>query len=689
MPTLQEVRAQYPQYNDMSDADLAKALHGKYYSDMPYDEFVGKIGLDMPASDGNAAPWNMMSSAMDMLTMGGQSKLNAAGKGLIEGTASVLRGQPWNFSDVYNRELAEERGSQAQFAERHPIQNRVGQGVGLGVGIARLPAATVFRGSGLAPRMGNAAITGGIYGTAGGLIQDADSIGERATNTLVGGGLGSLIGGAAPAVAAGLGKGWQLVAKAMENRGIQAPEAIRKILTQLQGSGMTPRQAMQRINELGPEGMLADVNPGMQAATGATASMEPGAASLVAQRLGNRMQGAQQRISQDLDATIGPPRDPYTQMQANRGQRGTAGSQYEGPLTNAPVLPEGLRDTLAAQLTNPASGLAKRNFMMGIMNQIDDALSADTPELVARRLHSIRKDLDAQIVRDPRAAFMLSSADKANQGALKEARDAIDDVLKNRIPGFAEADEAFAPIARQQEAYEGGRQALRDKVSVGEHRANVAGYSRGERQYSNAGMRYDIEQRLDRPRQNAGLTADRILGSNAAQQKLEASIGRPSAERLRRGIGREETFTETSNLADVRRNSRTAPLTHVAQEMWGSGRGWLGDALASGAGGLVGGGPTGAAGAVVGSLSRSLSGGTRKALSRGATQTIRQVADRLTSTGAQRTLLMRQMEIMASRLPRNAQTAQNIETIASHVLRGSANLLAPSLAQRGLGLLNQ
>lgn len=45
MPTIADVRQQYPQYNDMSDADLAGALHTKFYSDMPKEEFSAKIGL--------------------------------------------------------------------------------------------------------------------------------------------------------------------------------------------------------------------------------------------------------------------------------------------------------------------------------------------------------------------------------------------------------------------------------------------------------------------------------------------------------------------------------------------------------------------------------------------------------------------------------------------------------------------
>ncbi len=45
MPTIAEIRQKYPQYQDMSDTDLAGALHKKFYADMPVDQFNAKIGL--------------------------------------------------------------------------------------------------------------------------------------------------------------------------------------------------------------------------------------------------------------------------------------------------------------------------------------------------------------------------------------------------------------------------------------------------------------------------------------------------------------------------------------------------------------------------------------------------------------------------------------------------------------------
>ena len=45
MPSFEEVRAQFPQYNDIPDMQLADALHQKFYADIPKQQFYQKIGL--------------------------------------------------------------------------------------------------------------------------------------------------------------------------------------------------------------------------------------------------------------------------------------------------------------------------------------------------------------------------------------------------------------------------------------------------------------------------------------------------------------------------------------------------------------------------------------------------------------------------------------------------------------------
>jgi hypothetical protein len=42
---LEELRAKYPDYSDMTDEDFARAFHKKFYSDIDFEDFAGRIGF--------------------------------------------------------------------------------------------------------------------------------------------------------------------------------------------------------------------------------------------------------------------------------------------------------------------------------------------------------------------------------------------------------------------------------------------------------------------------------------------------------------------------------------------------------------------------------------------------------------------------------------------------------------------
>jgi len=50
MANIADIRKQYPQYDDLSDEQLAKGFYDKFYSDMPYEEFSAKLGLTAPTT---------------------------------------------------------------------------------------------------------------------------------------------------------------------------------------------------------------------------------------------------------------------------------------------------------------------------------------------------------------------------------------------------------------------------------------------------------------------------------------------------------------------------------------------------------------------------------------------------------------------------------------------------------------
>ena len=46
MATIADIRKKYPQYNDLSDRELAEGFHRNFYSDIPFDDFAKRIGLE-------------------------------------------------------------------------------------------------------------------------------------------------------------------------------------------------------------------------------------------------------------------------------------------------------------------------------------------------------------------------------------------------------------------------------------------------------------------------------------------------------------------------------------------------------------------------------------------------------------------------------------------------------------------
>ncbi len=83
---ISEVRAKYPEYSDIPDAQLVKGLHDKFYSDMPYDQFASKItGMK---SEQHAAPVPEKKQTLLERFKSGQMAKNLAG-GLIHGAADI------------------------------------------------------------------------------------------------------------------------------------------------------------------------------------------------------------------------------------------------------------------------------------------------------------------------------------------------------------------------------------------------------------------------------------------------------------------------------------------------------------------------------------------------------------------------------------------------------------------------
>lgn len=81
MLNIQEVRSKYPQYKDLSDKELLDSLHGKYYPDMPIEEFYSKTGFGIDERSEALPPLTKRQRAADIL--------KSAASGLYKGASYV------------------------------------------------------------------------------------------------------------------------------------------------------------------------------------------------------------------------------------------------------------------------------------------------------------------------------------------------------------------------------------------------------------------------------------------------------------------------------------------------------------------------------------------------------------------------------------------------------------------------
>lgn len=196
-----EIRQKYPQYNDLSDMELAQGLHKKFYSDMDFGDFSQKIGLNAPkleplTEEQKAKPQDM--NWGDVAKEGAKG----VGLGLVSGLGRVASGLTLGGTDWVDRRL----GGNLKAIDDSLAQSAKNAGVGFANDVARFGAEAggltkglgglIYKGAKTIPQlMAKGAIEGGIYGAT-----SSDTLGDLPRNTVSGGAIGGaasgLLGGA-------------------------------------------------------------------------------------------------------------------------------------------------------------------------------------------------------------------------------------------------------------------------------------------------------------------------------------------------------------------------------------------------------------------------------------------------------------------------------------------------------------
>lgn len=498
---------------------------------------------------------------------------SGAAKRVAAGLATLVDGD--SYSD--NLEQAQQTVKNAQ--EQHPIVT-TGANVAGGVtatipAVMAAPAAFGAGGGSLLARSLMSGASGAGIGGADAAVRsggDRESIRDGAI-------IGGVLGGAAPSIASATGKGVKSLIEAGRNRmaaraaGIE-PEALQFVRRAVNDDALDPAMVGQKLDDLGPQGMLADLGPNLQKQAGALASTPGRGQELVRSALAERSAGANARLGTAIDTNLGPAPIPSELDAVIRQGQERVGNLYRDAFRQAqPVDTQVIADDLnltISRLRGPAQrALQQVRGMLNVHNSDQISTNPGT-------LFQTRQAIDG---------MLAGEADPKVIGALAETRQMLDDALTQSVPRIKEIDASYAELARQREGLTRGQQVLDSGRTAPRPAELVNEVTAGSMPQ---GMSIGPSGTSLRMSQGARAEIDRIVGTNANdvvalnrlikgegdwnRSRLATLFGQDKADRLIRVLENERLFADTANT--VTRNSETAARQAAQSELGGAGVGF-------------------------------------------------------------------------------------------------------------------
>jgi hypothetical protein len=632
MPTIEEVRAQYPQYQDMSDVQLAGALHQKFYADMDPQAFAEKIGLkpdkyqqaaideqaDLKAK-GIDAGAGLTRRLAHGATLGADSTIMAAAMTPLE---MFKRGI--NPAEAYNYTKAREDQIMGDARKNTGALGTGAEILGGGVSGAGLAQGGLTTARFLAPEAGLLARSGASAADAAGLgafsgAMEGNGLAERGTNALKGAALGGLVGGALPPALSILGAAASPIISNIRARLNPEGFARSQVARAVSESGVTPAQISQRVSDADAAGQgmftAADAmgNSGQRMLSTVARSPGEGRTDLV-NFLNTRQAGQGERLSQITDEALGASGTARkTADELTKTAQTQSAPFYEAALSRKPVWNEriqqffddpvtksGLREGVAVQrLESLAAGkkFDPKDYAITGFNEAGDPIMSGVPNM--RTINLIKKGWDKQLegYRDSTTGkLMLDEYGRALDNVRRTFLKEIDSVN----PDYAQARSLYAGPAQARDAVNmGGKAASRGRADDNMRQFNAMtgpnqqGYRIGYADKLSEGF----ERSAEGVNKARGLTSDKRIGELSDMSLHQGPVAPGGLDPLQQRIARENTMFETrnaalggsktaDNLADAAAMGVDPTLVgHIVSGNW---TGALKSALASGSNALSG-----------------------------------------------------------------------------------------------------
>jgi hypothetical protein len=406
---LSEIRAKFPQYNDLNDDQLLIGLHKKYYSDMPIGKFTQMVNYDTAKPDPTEG-------------MSGVDKFRA---GMGKAFADIGRGAGQWIGAVDREDVAESRKRDAALMDTGAgLAGNITGNLAALAPTAMIPGANTLAGA-------------GVIGAATGALMPSASTGETVQNAALGGVV-------APATIAAV-RGGQALYQA--GKGLAEPftqAGQERIAAEvLRRSATDPQKAMQMASQ------AREIVPGSSPTLGQV-SQDPGLAQLERTIRNNpeyaavlqQRDGAQRVARLNAVKDIAGRGDHYDEIA--KGRSIFAGEDY------ANAMKQGVDPKMAKALQPQIQNLMERPSMQAAQS---DAIRLAKENGVALKdtgslegLDWVKKALDNKI---SIAANPGSAIGKEELRALVQTKNDLMKTLEQIAPGYAEANANYAAMSKQ------------------------------------------------------------------------------------------------------------------------------------------------------------------------------------------------------------------------------------------------
>lgn len=547
MPTIQEIRQKYPQYQDMSDSQLADALHRKFYSDMPRADFDAKIEIAPKEPD----PRDSILGKIDAGMRGAADFLSAS---YADEIAAGL-GTGFGYLGDYEKELARQRGIDQSDADNRGGYRLAGQlagGVAGGAGLARqglsMGANAAARGAGLGRvAMGGAAdgmVLGGLSGAGAGT--DA---GSRLAGAGIGSAGGALIGGAAPYAIAGASKAIQPFTAPIMARLKPDQYAQKALIEGLRRSGKTDAEITQALREAIGDGQdmftVADAmgNAGQRMLSTVARNPHDGRQAVIEGLQGRQMDQSNRLASALADGFGAPDTAAARTASLTAGRTAAANANYEAARQGAGAVnlngALGEIDRLLGRDPILGETALSQGPLGARLQSLRDQLQRGGEQLVDfDKVLNIKSDMFQQMQRNPQVA---------NDMRTVYAR--LDEALEQASGGYRQANDMFRRQSREIDAVDLGAQAASGRTRAADNVRRFQSMPKGEQSAFRAGYADPLISRVEASSLSPTTNRARPLITEKTGQEFPAFAAPGKGEQMGRRIAREQRMFDTSNAA--------------------------------------------------------------------------------------------------------------------------------------------